>query len=114
MRWIILALAAGRGGPIGHASTFAAPTLAPAPRRVVTVTARDHALEAPDTIANGVVTFRLHDRGPTEHHLIVFRLHDGVSLREFFDGMRAGIAAPAGVTALGGPGNLGGPITRDG
>lgn len=70
---------------------------------VVTVTARDHAFEAPDTISSGAVTFRLRDLGPTSHHLIVFRLDDSVSMREFYDAMRPGVVTPPGISSLGGP-----------
>ena len=102
MRSITVAVTAALGGVLGHVPPVAPTPAAPAPR-VVTVIARDHAFEAPDSIASGVVTFRLNDLGPTQHHLIVFRLDDSVSLREFHDRMRAGVVTPAGIAALGGP-----------
>lgn len=102
MRSITVAVTAALGGVLGHVPLVAPTPAAPAPR-VVTVIARDHAFEAPDSIASGVVTFRLNDLGPTQHHLIVFRLDDSVSLREFHDRMRAGVVTPAGIAALGGP-----------
>lgn len=108
MRWIAFAVVAALGGTAGHVRGPVASAPSVTAPRVVTVTARDHAFEAPDTIASGVVTIRLRDLGPTEHHLIVFRLDDSVSLREFHDGLRAGVATPPGIQALGGLGNLGG------
>lgn len=113
MRWTVPALVAALGVVPGRAPDPASARPPDAAPRIVTVVARDHAFQAPDTIASGVVTFRLNDLGPTEHHLVVFRLDDAVTMRAFFDGMRAGVATPAGVTALGGPGNLGGPATSD-
>jgi hypothetical protein len=103
MRLITFAFAAALGSMAGAAVLPLAEPLAPASPRIVEVTARDHAFQAPDSIASGVVTFRLNDLGPTKHHLIVFRLDDSVSLEEFYQGMRAGVATPAGIAALGGP-----------
>lgn len=97
------AFAAAVGATLGHLSAPARPAPDTGAPRVVTVTARDHAFEAPDTIASGVVTFRLKDLGPTSHHLIVFRLDDSVSLDEFYQAMRGGVASPPGIAALGGP-----------
>lgn len=103
MQWLRGALVAGLAG---IASTLAPREPAPpvdGAARIITVTARDHAFEAPDTIASGVVTFRLKDLGPTSHHLVVFRLDDSVSLRDFYDRMSPGVVTPAGIAALGGP-----------
>lgn len=103
MRLITFAFTAALGGMVGIVHLpLAEPPGAGSPR-IVNVTARDHAFEAPDSIASGVVTFRLNDLGPTKHHLIVFRLDDSVSLPEFYEGMRAGIVTPTGIAALGGP-----------
>ncbi len=103
MRLIAAVVTAALGGMLGHVPARVAPAPITAAPRIVTVTARDHAFEAPDSIASGVVTFRLNDLGPTQHHLIVFRLDDSVSLGEFYDRMRAGVVTPSGIAALGGP-----------
>lgn len=105
MHLITFAFTAALGGMIGIVPRPLAAPPGAGPPRIVTVTVRDHAFEAPDCIASGVVTFRLNDLGSTKHHLIVFRLDDSVSLPEFYEGMRAGIVTPAGIPALGGPEN---------
>jgi len=69
---------------------------------LVTVVARDHAFEAPDTLRAGVTRFRLRDLGPTKHQLVIYRLADSVSLKEFYDAMKVGRASPAGIRSLGG------------
>lgn len=103
MRLISFAFAAAIGGIVSLAAAPVIQAPTDASPRIVTVTARDHAFEAPDSIASGVVTFQLNDLGPTQHHLIVFRLDDSVSLPEFYQAMRAGIVTPSGIAALGGP-----------
>ena len=103
MHSITFAVVAALGGSLDITPPPASLARTSAEPRLVIVTARDHAFEAPDTIASGVVTFRLKDLGPTSHHLIVFRLDDSVSLRRFYEGMRSGVVTPAGIAALGGP-----------
>ena len=102
MRSTSFALLAALGCGVGLTLSFVPLPDDTAPR-IVVVTARDHAFDAPDSVASGVVMFRLNDLGPTQHHLIVFRLDDSVSMREFYESMRAGVVTPAGITALGGP-----------
>lgn len=57
--------------------------------RVVTVVAHDYAFTAPDTIPSGATTFRLVNRGPSDHHLMVLAVPAGMSLATFDRLMRA-------------------------
>jgi len=73
---------------------------------VVTITAKDFAFEAPDTIPAGVTTFRLVNQGPNLHHAQLIRLDQGKTLKDFLDGMKAmkpGEAPPAWAAFVGGP-----------
>jgi hypothetical protein len=68
VRWISLAGAGRRRRHSRSRAGIVASAAAPAAARVVTVTARHHLVEAPDTVASDVVTFRSDDLGPTERH----------------------------------------------
>lgn len=48
--------------------------------RSVTVYAADYAFTAPDSIPAGATTFTLVNRGPSEHHLVMFALPVGMTL----------------------------------
>jgi hypothetical protein len=85
-------------GALSVSPSVASPADAP----LVTVIARDHAFEAPDTIRAGVTRFRLKDLGPTKHQLVIYRLADSVSLNEFYVAMKGGRSSPAGIRSLGG------------
>lgn len=78
------------------------PAVQGAPRRVVTVVASDHSFQAPDTVPEGLTTFQMDDRGPTDHQLVIFKLADSVSLNEFYAAMSKGGASPPGIRSLGG------------
>jgi hypothetical protein len=82
----------------------------PAPR-IVEVVAIDYAFGAPDSVAAGWVTFRLHVSGAEPHHLIIFRLDEGVSLSGFHRALAGGASGVLGITPLGGPE---GPAERGG
>lgn len=69
---------------------------------LVTVIARDHAFQAPDTVRAGLTRFQMQDLGPARHQLVIFRLEDSVSLNEFYAAMRKGGASPSGIRSLGG------------
>ena len=79
----------------------AAAALAPAPAPVITVTARDFAFEAPDTIAAGPTTIRLVNRGPDLHHVALVRLGSHTA-DEYLKAVQKG-APPAWATDVGGP-----------
>jgi hypothetical protein len=82
------------------AGTFACATDA-APH-LMTVTARDFAFEAPDTVPAGVTRIRLQNQGPEYHHVQLIRLADGHTHAEFFDALQGG-PPPAWVEEVGGP-----------
>ena len=71
--------------------------------RPVTVTATDYALQAPDTIAAGAVTFRLINQGKEFHHLWVARLDQGKTAADLLAAMRQPGPLPAWVREVGGP-----------
>jgi hypothetical protein len=77
-RAIILAVA-GMAAPL-HAR-------AQSPREV-TVYSADYAFTAPEVITAGATTFRLVNRGPSEHHIVMFALPPGMTLARFDHLMR--------------------------
>ncbi len=80
------------------------PALHPLPKaRIVEVFATEYAFRAPDSVAAGWVTFRLHVSGAESHHLIIFRLDEGVSLSAFHRALADGASDVPGITPLGGP-----------
>ena len=91
----LVALLAGFGSPV-------VARIAPVAPAEVTIIARDYAFEAPDTIPAGVTSIRMRDRGKEQHHWVLFRLADSVSLEEFYRDMKDGGASPAGIASLGG------------
>ena len=70
---------------------------------VVNVVASDFKFDAPDSIAAGVVTFRLVGKGPELHHLQIARLEQGKTTADFAEAMKNPGPPPAWVTFLGGP-----------
>lgn len=83
-------------------STAVAPGAAPA---IVSVAATDFTFEAPDTIAAGVTTFRLQNRGPDLHHILVMRLDSGKTFQDFSAAMQSAPHGPppAWAVMVGGP-----------
>lgn len=81
---------------------------APRGSDIVVVTARDFALEMPDSIPAGLTTFRLMDRGKQNHHMEVVRLDPG---KTGADALSALIAAgravrPSWMHFVGGPNEM--------
>ena len=56
---------------------------------VVTITARDYAFDAPDSIAAGVTTLHLVNRGPDLHHVALIKLAKGKSSADFYAMMKS-------------------------
>lgn len=77
-------------------------TAAPAAEQVMVV-ARDFAFQAPDQIAAGLVTFTLHNRGSTIHHMAIVRLDDGKTMDDLFNALKAGGPPPLWAHDMGGP-----------
>lgn len=76
---------------------------APDSGHVVTITARDYALEMPDSIPAGLTTFRLRNRGTEYHIAALARLDDGKTVNDFLTAYGNG-GEPAWSQAVGGPG----------
>lgn len=98
-----LAAAACSTGESSEAAPQAAAATAPAALREVTITARDYAFEAPDTIAGGPVVLRLVNQGPEMHHVALARLDGGRTLQDMMETMAAGGPPPAWFVEVGGP-----------
>lgn len=76
---------------------------AEAARRIIEVTARDFAFDAPDTIAPGPVTFRFTNHGPDIHHVYIANLPEGKTLTDLVNETK-GELLPAWAMTVGGPG----------
>jgi uncharacterized cupredoxin-like copper-binding protein len=70
---------------------------------VVTITARNYAFDAPDTVAAGVTTIRLRNEGPELHHVWLVRLDGGKTIADFRRALQAGGPPPAWAVDAGGP-----------
>lgn len=79
--------------------------------REVTITARDYAFEAPDTISGGPVVIRLVNQGPEMHHVALARLDGGRTLQDVMDALARGPGGPppAWFVEVGGPNAPGTP-----
>lgn len=104
--------AAGVGGAAGaaaqhphaaHASPAGNAAAAPVAVPLVTVTARDYAFDAPDTLAAGLTTVRLVNRGPELHHVQLLRLEGGRTMADLLAAFKAGGPPPAWAHDVGGP-----------
>jgi hypothetical protein len=73
---------------------------------VVTVVTRDFAFEMPDTVPEGVTTFRLRNAGREPHHLMLYRLAAGRGMADVLAALRAGGAHPRWMQAVGGPNSV--------
>lgn len=67
------------------------------PASVVVVTAYDFAFKAPDSLAAGVVTLRLVNRGAEAHQLVLMRLDDTTSVERV---MRSLVSDKSGTTGV--------------
>lgn len=77
-----------------NAAAPSMPYAAPAGSQLINVTARDFALEMPDSISAGLTTFRLINRGKQSHHMEIVRLDPGRTPKEALSAL---IAAGHGV-----------------
>lgn len=69
----------------------------------VDVVTRDFAFQMPDTLPAGATTFRLRNEGKEPHHIMLYRLDPGKTMRDVFAALEAGGAHPAWMHAAGGP-----------
>jgi len=71
--------------------------------RTITITSRDFAFQAPDTVEAGPVTIHLVNEGRELHHAWLFRLGGGHTLDETFAAFKSTGKLPAWVKEFGGP-----------
>jgi hypothetical protein len=71
--------------------------------RTVTVTARDFALDLPDTLAAGAVTLRLVNQGKELHHIWLARMDGGHTVDDVLTILRTRAPFPAWLKDVGGP-----------
>lgn len=88
------------------AGTLAAEAASP---RVVEISGRDFAYDAPAELPAGWTTFRFVNEGREPHHVTIVRLADGVTAGDIVETYGAGEPMADGVTALGGPNAVVGP-----
>lgn len=78
-------------------------SIASAQGRTVTITTSDYQFDAPDSIAAGIVTFELVNKGPELHHVQILRLDQGKTMDDFGAAMKNPGPPPAWVSFIGGP-----------
>jgi hypothetical protein len=71
--------------------------------RTITVTARDFALDLPDTVAGGPVTLRLVNQGKEFHHVWIARLEGGHTVEDVLTALRTRAPFPNWLRNAGGP-----------
>jgi len=101
----VTACAGDKAGKTAAESTAIAPGFATAPP-TITITARDFAFDAPDTVSAGMVTIRLVNQGPDLHHVQLVHLSDGKTAADFEAGvsaMKPGAPSPPWAHDVAGP-----------
>jgi uncharacterized cupredoxin-like copper-binding protein len=86
-------------------------SLAGAQGRTVTITASEFRFDAPDSIAAGLTTFELINKGTELHHMQIVRLDQGKTIADVQDALKNPGPPPAWVVDVGGP-NAGVPDGR--
>jgi hypothetical protein len=71
--------------------------------RTLTVTARDYALDLPDTLPEGAVTLRLVNQGKEFHHVWIARLEGGHTMADVQKALESRAGFPEWLTHIGGP-----------
>ncbi|HET9602948.1 MAG TPA: hypothetical protein VFO96_01560 [Gemmatimonadales bacterium] len=69
----------------------------------VTVVARNYAYQMPDTLASGLTTFHLINKGTEPHHLMFYRLDAGKTMSDAFAELKTGGPLPSWMHPVGGP-----------
>lgn len=101
---VMSACGAEKGSDAAAESTAAAAAVATP--QVITITAKDFAFEAPDTVAAGMVTIRLVNQGPELHHVQLIQLRDGKTADDFgqaLKSMKPGAPPPPWMHDVAGP-----------
>ena len=83
----VIACAGDKAGKVAAGSTVVAAAVAAAPQ-IITITARDCAYDAPDTVSAGMVTIKLVNQGPDFHHVQLMHLTDGKTVADFEAGLK--------------------------
>jgi hypothetical protein len=78
-------------------------TPASAPAHEITITARDFAFDAPDSVPAGLVTIHLKNAGPDLHQAWLVRLDDGKTLQDLDASFLASWPPPTWAVNVGGP-----------
>lgn len=99
----VVACGEGGGGAEPASETAGARSGEAASPRVVEISGRDFAYDAPDEIPAGWTTFRFANEGVEPHHVTIVRLAEGVTPEDIVGSYGAGEPMVEGVTALGGP-----------
>ena len=84
----VIACAGDKAGKVAAGSTVVAAAVAAAPQ-IITITARDFAYDAPDTVSAGMVTIKLVNQGPDLHHVQLLHLTDGKTAADLQAGLKA-------------------------
>ncbi|MEO7358976.1 MAG: hypothetical protein ABI120_01515, partial [Gemmatimonadaceae bacterium] len=88
------------------AATAAAVAAVPTTPTVITITAKDFAYDAPDTVTAGMITIKLVNQGPSLHHVQLMHLTDGKVAADLEAGLKAakhGSPPPPWAHAVAGP-----------
>ena len=99
----LVALAACRAADRSATPKEAAAAPAAPVQHTFTITARDFAYDAPDTIPAGYTTFRFVNAGPNFHHAQFFRIDSGHTAAELQALMATPGTPPRWVVPVGGP-----------
>lgn len=73
------------------------------PVRSISITAREYAFDAPDTIVAGPTLVQLNNQGHELHHAYLVRLEDGKTASDLAAAMKSGGPPPAWMHDMGGP-----------
>lgn len=94
---VVAALALGAHVPPGRAAdTLRSP-------HELTIIARDYAFEAPASVAAGLTTVRLENKGPDLHHVQLLHLLEGKSAHDALTALGTTSPLPAWIVFAGGP-----------
>jgi uncharacterized cupredoxin-like copper-binding protein len=100
---VLLSLVACKEKPADVATT----PPPPAAPNLITVTARDMAFDAADTIPAGMTTIRLINDGPGLHHAQLLRIDTTISSADAMTALKQSPHFPAWLTPVGGPNAVG-------
>lgn len=100
---LLVELAGGWARPVASTDLVGQSSPATASPNIVTVVASEYSFTMPSTIPEGLTAFRLLDQGREPHHLMLFRLDRGRSVRQAIDSLTMDRSLPLWMHAVGGP-----------